>query len=151
MDILGKWRNQRLIGAILAKKMGGQAFERLNKHDLTNLMAGTAEDATFTFPGNTPHSGENKGRKAIVAIFSKMFERFPKINFTVKEVFVSNIFALGATNNVAVEWQLAYTNREGKEFLNSGVTVIRVKGGKVVEIHDYITDLDTLNEAWKGA
>ncbi len=139
-----------MIGAILAKKMGGQSVDFLNKHDLNNFIKGFAEDAIFIFPGSTPISGENKGKKAIESVFAKMFEHFAKINFTVKEVYVSNIFALGATNNAAMEWELAYTNREGKEFLNSGVTVARVKGGKIVELRDYIANIDILNEAWKG-
>ena len=77
-----------------------------------------------------------------------MMEQFPKLDFTIKEVFVSNIFALGATNNVAVEWDVTETNSEGKEFRNSGVTIIRVKGGKVVSLRDYISNTDIMKEAW---
>ncbi len=80
-----------------------------------------------------------------------MFEHLPRMNFTVKEVFVSNIFALGATNNIAVEWDVVETNREGKEFHNSGVSIIRVKGGKAVAIRDYIFNTDILKEAWGEA
>jgi ketosteroid isomerase-like protein len=140
-----------MIGAIIAKKQGGAAYELLNRHDLAKTVAGFADDITLTFPGKTPISGVTRGKKAVEAFFAKMFEQFPKINFTVKEVFVSNIFAFGTTINVAVEWELVYTNRHSKEFVNSGVTTMRVKGAKVVAIQDYITDLDILNEAWKGA
>ncbi len=80
-----------------------------------------------------------------------MMEQFPKMNFTVKEVFVSNIFVLGATNNVAVEWDLTETNRKGKEFRNSGVSIFRVKGGKVVATQEYIFNTDILKEAWGEA
>jgi ketosteroid isomerase-like protein len=93
-------------------------------------------------------SGETKGKKAIEAALAKWMERFPKINFTVKEVFVSNIFALGATNNIAVEWDITEANREGKEFHNSGVTTIRVKGGKVVAVKEYVFNTDIMKEAW---
>jgi len=137
-----------MIGAIIAKRMARSGFDALNRHDLDKSMAGWAEDATWTFPGNIPLSGETKGKKAIEAAFAKWMERFPKIDFTVKEVFVSNIFALGATNNIAAEWDIVETDREGKEFHNSGVTIIRVKGGKVVAIKEYIFDADALEEAW---
>jgi ketosteroid isomerase-like protein len=55
---------------------------------------------------------------------------------------------LGATNNIAVEWDVVETNREGKEFRNSGVTIIRIKGGKAVSIRDYISNTNLMKEAW---
>ncbi len=140
-----------MIGAVIAKRRGGSGFDALSRHDLAKFMASWAEDGTFTFPGNTSMSGETKGKKAIEAWFAKLMEQFPKFDFTVKEVFVSNIFALGATNSIAVEWDIVETNREGKEFHNSGVTTIRVKGGKVVAVRDYISNTDILKEAWGEA
>ena len=140
-----------MIGAVIAKRLAGSGFDALNRHDITKMMAAWAEDGTFTYPGNVSMSGETKGKKAIEAWFAKMMEQFPKIDFTVKEVFVSNIFALGATNSIAVEWDVSETNREGKEFQNSGVTTIRIKGGKAVAIRDYIFNTDILKEAWGEA
>ena len=140
-----------MIGAVIAKRRAGSGFDALSRHDLAKFMASWAEDGTFTFPGNTSMSGETKGKKAIEAWFAKLMEQFPKFDFTVKEVFVSNIFALGATNSIAVEWDIAETNCEGKEFRNSGVTTIRVKGGKVVAVRDYISNTDILKEAWGEA
>ena len=137
-----------MIGAIIAKRKTRSAFDTLNQHDLAKSIAAFTEDATWTVPGNTPISGEWKGKEAVEAAFTKWMERFPKINFTLKEVFVSNIFALGATNNIAAEWDIVETDREGKESHNSGVTTFRVKGGKVVSMHDYIFNIDLLNEEW---
>ena len=82
-----------MIGAVIAKRRGSLAFDRLNRRELAKSMAAWADDATFTFPGNVPISGETKGKKAIEACFANMFEHLPRMNFTVKEVFVSNIFA----------------------------------------------------------
>ena len=50
-----------------------------------------------------------------------------------------------------MEWDVTETNREGKEFRNSGVTTIRVKGGKAVAMRDYIFNTDILKEAWGEA
>lgn len=137
-----------MIGAVIVKRRGGIAFDAFNRHDLGKMMAACADDSSFTFPGEISISGEHKGKKAVEACFSKIMEQFPKMNFTVKEVFVSNIFALGATNNIAVEWDVVETNREGKEFRNSGVTIIRIKGGKAVSIRDYISNTNLMKEAW---
>ena len=138
-----------MIGAIIAKRMARSGFDTLNRHDLVEFMVSWVEDGTWIFPGNVPISGETKGKKAIETAFAKWMEQFPKTNFTIKEIFVSNIFALGATNNIAVEWDIEETDREGKEFHNSGVTIIRVKNGKAVAIKEYIFDSASMEESWK--
>ena len=137
-----------MIGAILAKIMARSGYSAINQRNPDKALGNLAEDATFTFPGKISISGVTKGKQAIIECHEKMLEHFPKMHFTVKEVFVSNILAMGATNNVAVEYELTYTNREGKEFHNSAVTVGRIKGGKMVSMKEYIFDLDTTNEAW---
>jgi len=66
----------------------------------------------------------------------------------VKNVCVENIFAFGGTNVLAVEWDVVLTNQGGKEFQNSGVTVITLDKGKVVEVRDYVFDHEQVKEAW---
>ena len=127
-----------MIGAIMAKKMAASSFDAFNRGDLKRFMANWAEDAIYTFPGNSPISGETKGREAIEQVHDKMAELFPKMHFNIKETFVSNIFAMGATNDVAVEYDITYNDQEGKEVHNSAVSIIRVKGGKVVAVKDYV-------------
>lgn len=137
-----------MIGAALAQKKVGPVFEALSRRDLVKFLSTWAEDATWTFPGNIPISGETKGKKAIETCFTKYLEHYPKINFTVKDVFVSNIFAMGPTNNMAVEWDITLTNREGKVIHNSGVSIIRIKGGKAVNIKEYLFNTVILKESW---
>ncbi len=52
-----------------------------------------------------------------------------------------NIFAFSGNNVVTAHWNLQLTNREGRAGQNSGVTVIRITGGKVSRVKDYIFDL----------
>jgi len=140
-----------MIGAILMKKFAGSSINALNRHDLPKFMKGIAEDCTVSYPGDFSMSGEWKGEKAIEALVTKFMEQFPKVKITIKEIFISNIFALGFTNNVAIEWDVAYTNKEGKEFHNSGVSTARLKRGKIVEFLDYYFNVDLLKEAWGEA
>ena len=140
-----------MIGAVIAKRMAHSGFDTLNRHDLAGSIDGWAEDGTWTFPGNVPISGETKGKKAFEAALANWMAHFPKINFTIKEVFVSNIFAMGGTNNIAIEWEIAMTNLKGKEFRNSGVSIMRVKGGKAVAEKEYLFSTDILKEAWVEA
>ena len=140
-----------MIGAVIAKKMARSILDALSRRDLAKVTSVLAEDATWTFPGNVTISGESKGKKAFEAAMADWMAHFPKINFTIKEVFVSNIFAVGATNNIAIEWEIAMTNLKGKEFRNSGVSIMRVKGGKAVAEKEYLFSTDILNEAWVEA
>jgi ketosteroid isomerase-like protein len=137
-----------MIGAVIARRQTRSVFDAWNRRDFAKFWASWAEDCSYAFPGSISVSGQTKGKKAIEACHIKMLEHFPRMDFTVKDVFVSSIFAVGGTNNIAVEWDLAYTNREGKNFHTSGMTAIRVKGGKSISVQEYISDFETLKEAW---
>jgi len=116
-----------MIGALIAKRKVRSAFDSLNRRDLLKFLANWREDATFIFPGNISVSGKIEGKRAIVEWFQKYMEQFPQVNFILKSVSVQNIFALGGTNVVAVEWDINLTNREGRDFQNSGVTIVNIK------------------------
>ena len=75
-------------------------------------------------------------------------EHYSKISITLKNVFVANVLALGSTNIFAVEWNEIATNRDGKDFKFSGVTIIEVKRGKATRIQEYVYDTDILKKAW---
>jgi len=137
-----------MIGAIISKKVVKSAFDSINRRDISAFLAKWSEDATFIYPGNLSVSGKIKGKKAIERWFQRFMEQFPNVKFTLKNVYVQNIFALGSTNVLAAEWDITGTNREGKAFRNSGVTIINVKKGKAILVRDYIFDLEMLKEAW---
>jgi ketosteroid isomerase-like protein len=129
-----------MIGAIIVKSKVTSAFASLNRRDLPAFLSDWGEDATFIYPGNISVSGKMEGKKAIEGWFRKYLEQFPTLNFTLKNVCVQNIFAFGGTNVVAVEWDINLTNREGRDFQNSGVTIINVRKGRVILVRDYIFD-----------
>ncbi len=137
-----------MIGAIIGKKMVRSQYDRLNRGDIETFMAGIGEDATFIYPSNVSVGGEIKGKKAIDKWFHKLMEHFPTIRITLKNVFVTNVLALGSTNIFAVEWDEISTNQDGKDFRISGVTIIEVKKGKATRIQEYVFDTDILKKAW---
>ena len=137
-----------MIGAVIAKRMAPSVFDALNRHDLDALMDGWAEYGTYIFPGNLSISGETKGKEAIRELLQKFLDKFPLINFTVKNIYIQNIFALGSTNVIAVEWDVKYKNQEGEEFENSGVTIVHVEKGKAVPVREYIFDVELYKKAW---
>lgn len=130
-----------MIGALIARKSIAQAFEAMNRHDLSAFMANWSDDGVFIYPGDIPESGTFQGKEEVESWFCKFFEQFPKIQFNIQDICVRNIFAFTGTNVVAVHWNIQLTNREGREGQNSGVTVISIKGGKVFQVKDFIFDL----------
>lgn len=137
-----------MIGAIVAKRKARSAFDALNRRDIQAFLRDWSDEATFTYPGTLSVSGIFEGKAAVDDWFHRFMDRFPEISFTVNNVCVRSIFALGGTNVLMAQWDIALTNGDGKEFKNSGVTVITVKKGKVVEVRDYIFDMAQAQEAW---
>lgn len=48
-------------------------------------------------------------------MFQKFLEQFPKVNFTLKNLCVQNIFAPGGINVVTAVWDVVLTNRARAE------------------------------------
>jgi len=130
-----------MIGALIARKAIAGSFNALNRHDLTKFMSAWRDDGVFIYPGEISASGTYRGRNAVEGWFRNFFDQFPKIQFDIQDICVRNIFAFGGTNVVTVHWNIQLTNREGRVGQNSGVTVISIKGGRVIQVKDYIFDL----------
>lgn len=130
-----------MIGALIAKKSIADAFHAMDRHDLAGFMSAWRDDAVFIYAGEIYASGTFEGKAAIEGWFRKFFEQFPKIHFDIQDICVKNIFAMSGTNVVSVHWNIHLTNREGRVGQNSGVTVLNIKGGKVVRVKDFIFDL----------
>ena len=137
-----------MIGAIIGKKLVRSQYDRLNRGEIDAFLSGFADNAVFIYPNNVSVGGEIKGKKAIDEWFHKLMEHYSKISITLKNVFVTNVLALGSTNIFAVEWDEIATNRDGKDFKFSGVTIIDVKKGKATRIQEYVYDTDILKKAW---
>ena len=141
-----------MIGALIARRAIAASFEALNRHDLTTFMSAWRDDGVFIYPGEIPASGTFRGKVAVEGWFRRFFDQFPRIQFNVQDICVRNIFAFGGTNVVAVHWNIELTNRDGREGQNSGVTVIRIKGGKVFLVKDFIFDLaGNFKRNWSAA
>ncbi len=137
-----------MLGAILAQRAVRNAFDAIGRHDVEALVAMFDEDGVFEFPGNTVVAGQFRGKEVIRAWFQRFFDRMPVIQFTLRHVSVANIFALGATNVLHVEWSVKETDREGHSYQLTGVTAFDVGGGKARKVRDYIFDQDVLASIW---
>jgi ketosteroid isomerase-like protein len=130
-----------MIGAIIARKAIKNAFEALDRHDLSGFMSQWREDGVFIYPGDIPESGSFQGKSTVESWFRGFFEQFPKIHFDIQDICVKNIFALSGTNVISVHWNIYLTNRNCRQGQNNGVTVINIVGGRVFRVQDFIFDL----------
>jgi hypothetical protein len=106
------------------------------------------DSAVFIYPGNVSVSGTNKGKRAVSAWFNNLMDAGPSVHFSIKSICVDNIFDLIGTNIITVEWDNSVTNRKGINILVSGVSVVRIKKGRIIKVCDYIFDPEKLPIAW---
>jgi ketosteroid isomerase-like protein len=141
-----------MIGALVAKKAIAQGFDAMNRHDLPKFMAAWHNDGTFIYPGKISQSGTFKGKAAVEGWFRSFFIQFPTIRFQIQNICVKNIFDLRGTNVLTAHWDVNLKNRHGIEVNNSGVTVITIKGGKVLVAKDFLFHLgENFKLAWGSA
>jgi len=121
----------------------------MNWHDLSRSMAGWRDDGVFIYPGDIPESGIIRDKSAVESWFRRFFEQFPEIRFDIQDICAQNAFDFVGNNVVAVHWNLHLTNREGRAGENSGVSVVTIRGGKVVQVKDFLFDTgDEFRRIW---
>ena len=100
------------------------------------------------YPGKMSVSGTRKGKAAVKEFFDKYFDQFIDEHCEVRETYIKNIFALGLTNTIAIRFHTKRTNKGGKTLENTGITALKIKGGKVIELQDFYFDVEKLQEMW---
>ena len=133
-----------MIGAIILKVALRGAMDDLNKRQKEKIIASFADDAVIIYPGRMSVSGVRKGKAAIKEFFDKYFDQFPEEHCVAKETYIKNILALGLSNTIAIRFQKRLTNKAGQTFENSGISVLKIRWGKVVEMQDFYFDVETL-------
>lgn len=138
-----------MIGALVAQWSVRRTYGALNARDLEAFLAAWSEEATFTFPGDVAASGTFRGKAAVRSWFEEFLERFPHLRFDVRRVCVARPLAFGASNDLAAHWEIELTNRDGVSNRNSGITLIRIRWGKVVSARDFIASTgDDFRRVW---
>lgn len=137
-----------MIGAIITKAMVRKSFGNFNHRNLDKFMSNWRDDASIIYPSNLTDGGETKGKEAIREWYRKDWAQFPEESFKVENVCIKNMFALGGTNTVTVEWSVKGKNKSKEEFANRGVSVIHLIKGKVALMRAYFFDFDTAKRVW---
>lgn len=130
-----------MIGAIIAKQKTREKFAARNRGDIDTFLDNWAEDATFIFPGQSEMSGTFHGMSEIRPWFKQFRQQFPQVNFEIKQIFVGRIWAIGATNELAVQWNTTLWNQDNQKMQGQGVTIVHLQKGQLVLAHEFIFDL----------
>jgi ketosteroid isomerase-like protein len=139
-----------MIGAIIARQAVKSGFDALNERNIDKFMKAWGDDCIWIYPGNISVSGQFVGKDEVRKWFEKFQDQFPQRKFTLKHLGVGNIFALGGNNVISAQWDLELVNKHGMSFSNSGVTLLTIRGAKVVQGQDFTTksDDDEFKKAW---
>ncbi|ETW96567.1 MAG: hypothetical protein ETSY2_46160 [Candidatus Entotheonella gemina] len=141
-----------MIGAFLAKRKITQSFEALSQHDLDTFLASWKDTAYFIYPGDISVSGTIHGKPAVKKWFQNMLDQYPKIGFNIKEIWVKNTFDFLGMNVIVVHWDSDFINVQGKNVLNSGMTIINIRWGKTTLVQDYLWNMGSeFREGWGEA
>ncbi len=138
-----------MIGSLIVRRAAAHAFDCLSRRDLPGFLSAWSDDGVFIYPGDVPASGTHEGKAAVENWFRTFFEHFPRIQFDVQEIGLRNIFSFSGTNVASVHWKVELVNRDGRVGHNSGVTVVTVEKGRVVQAKDYLFSTgDGFREQW---
>ena len=119
------------------RRMARWAFERLNSGDYEAFLKGftLAPDFTHTFAGNHALGGIRHSEEGMRRWFERLFRLFPGLNFEIKDILVQG---WPWNTVVAVEWIDRAKPKDGQPYVNEGVHVLRLRQGRLVEVHAYL-------------
>jgi hypothetical protein len=132
-----------MIGALFTKMAVRSAFDALNKGNVTGMMNHWKEDCSFYYPGKVKAGRLCTGKIEFEKWLREFFEQFPQRKYTLKQIGINDIFDLFGNNTVLVHFDLELTNKNGIKAVNSGVSVITIKGAKAVKEVIYLKDTDS--------
>jgi ketosteroid isomerase-like protein len=139
-----------MIGAIIARQAVKSGFDALNEGNLDKFMKAYSDNCVWIYPGKVTAGGRYAGKAEVRKWFEKFIQQFPQRKFTLNHIGVGNIFAMGGNNTISAQWDLELTNKDGIKGSNSGVTLLIIRGSKVVQGEDFmkITDGDDYKRSW---
>ncbi len=138
----------KMIGTIIARHMLRRGFDHLNNGDIEAFLKSVADDAVIHYPGNLPISGKHRGKAAIREWFRTLFSLFSEYRFTVKNIYMKDVFAFGPSNSAALEFDFEATSINGSPYKNTILIVIHLNNAKVVAWQEFIFDYEAAKVAW---
>ncbi|MFI9330109.1 nuclear transport factor 2 family protein [Kitasatospora sp. NPDC052868] len=118
-------------------------WRRIGAGDYGAAVSTAAPGLRFRFVGDTPISTELTGRDAFEVWFRELFDRFPGLRFTARDVVVRG---WPWDTTVVVRLDVAATLSDGTPYRNETIQWIRLRWGRMVS-DEILEDTKRLDEA----
>lgn len=104
-------------------------FDSMNKKDFTEITKRMSEDVQFDFPGVKMIEGIRK----VSVFFGILLRKYSELIFEVQDIITEN-------EKLCIIWTNSGKYMNGKEYKNSGMTLIHFKEDKIIFLSDYFKD-----------
>ncbi len=101
----------------------------LNKRNYSEFKKRLTEDAALDFPG----PGRIESQKKVISFIKALFRKFPRLEFTVRDVIVEE-------DRACIVWTNVGERNDGEPYKNRGITYMQMADGKITFISDYFKD-----------
>jgi len=136
-------QSQAAVGGQSAADVVRRAHDAFAVGDIDAVMGLCADEITFHIPGTSPLSGEWAGRERVLEFFAKAAE------LSEGTLALSPDEVLADGERVIVLTRVHARRKERSEAFTN-VHVLRVVGGKMTELREYMGDERREDEFWRS-
>lgn len=111
------------------RRLAKSLIEIMNHQNYSDFENRLSEDAVLDFPG----SGRIEGRKRIISFVKALFRKFPRLEFSIKDIVVED-------DRACIVWTNEGVRVDGKPYSNRGITFLKISEGRIDFISDYFKD-----------
>ena len=129
------------IASMVAKRRvrSSWAISSRSRVDTDSLLKTWADDAVWDGPAELGVGQTIKGKKAVAEWFQRWEQEFPQRKLVPKNVCMKGTFWPSRNNVLMVEYTCTETDKQGREYMYDGVTVLHIKNmTKVAKVTEYI-------------
>jgi ketosteroid isomerase-like protein len=119
-----------------------RGYEAFSKGDTDTLRELIAADAVHRLPGENQLSGDFKGIDAILGMYGQLFELSGGTISVEPQMFLTD------NQGTVVAVHRASAQRGDKSFEENAAIVFTVRGGKAVELHELVEDVEARDAFW---
>lgn len=116
----------------IIKRIARNAFEDLSDRNAEPLLDRCAPDMTHTFAGDHALSGTRHSREAFRTWLDRLYRLFPELQFHIDDILVAGP---PWDTRLAISWRDRGVAADGVDYENEGVHLLRLKWGRLVELH----------------
>ncbi len=111
-----------------------QNFHKLNQGDYESIVMQFSPSTHHIFAGDLALGGERRSRDGVRQWYARLFQVFPDMQFTVKNILVQG---WPWDTSIAVQFKVSATLKNGQAYSNEVAQFIRLKWGRIASMQLY--------------